>query len=247
MSGKCFSFDLLPPSEFCTALVLVLAAVHFIIIPHKTEVSRREIQIITPRDLSDSILAPIPVIRKAGPVLLKKASARDAFSLSVCPDVTRFAAAAAPAGYPERFPIRKSTAQFLSIPNSFSKGTDISFPITLPAPEDVIRAETTRKGNNDGITVPTQSRSDSVAADDAVSENITRIGNAEIIRIHLKMYANEFSFTLLDLLFERDRFLEMSADAFTPEILLLIWLTPHKINLQYCLIRYIYFSCKTCS
>ncbi len=192
-------------AEFCISFGFVLTAVLFIRIPHNMEVSRRAIQIIIPSVLSDSIPAPIPVIRKAGPVLLQKARARDALSLSVCPDITRFAAAAAPAGYPVRFPIRNSMAQLLSIPKSFSKGTDISFPITLPAPEEVISAERTRNGNNDGITVNAQSRSDSEAAYDAVSENITRIGKAEIIRIHLIMYANEFWFSFRHFLLEGAR------------------------------------------
>ena len=156
-SGKSFSSVLVLYSEFGISPDFIFTAGFFIRIPHNTEVIRRAIQIISPSILSDSIPAPIPVIRKAGPVLLQKASAREALSLSVLPDITRFAAAAAPAGYPVRFPSRKSTAQLLSILKILSNGTDISFPITSPAPLEVIRVEITRNGNKDGITVLTQS------------------------------------------------------------------------------------------
>ena len=129
--------------------------------------------------LSPRSPAPIPPIKKAGPVLLQKASAREALSLSHFLFRTSSAAVIAPAGYPEISPTIKAEASSPLIPNIAPKGFRRNFPIASAAPDAVIYDDRTRNGNRDGITVDTHTLSAEETASAAVFDIIISIGAAK--------------------------------------------------------------------
>lgn len=122
--------------------------------------------------------APIPPIKKAGPVLLQKASAREALSLSHFLFRTSSAAVIAPAGYPEISPMIKAGASSPLIPNIAPKGFRRIFPIVSAAPDAVIYDDRTRNGNREGITVDTHTPSAEETAPAAVSDIMISAGTA---------------------------------------------------------------------